>query len=159
MLRLYLMRRPAYSRQTPLFEKPSFVLAIIALLLLHIVVLGLLWTGLRRPRAIPAIATGFGAVILAVVGYQTGLLTGRTEASQLPSPSSLPSASNRQCREILRVLTENRIIREPTGGDRLVVARAAWEQVPESVRDQIVACAEELRPASAAGNPLEVVQQ
>lgn len=121
--------------------------------------LGLLWFGLRRPRAMAAIAGIYGAVILGVAVYQTGFFAGQTAAAQLPPPSSLPSASNRQCREIMTLLTQNRVILEEPRGDRLVVARAAWEQLPEPVRDQIVVCAEQLRPQEAMGNTLEVVQQ
>ena len=63
---------------------------IITLSVLHIVALGLLWLGLRRPRAMAAVAGGYVVVIIGVITYQTGLLAGPTAASQLPPPSSLP---------------------------------------------------------------------
>lgn len=135
------------------------MLAIVILFLLHLAVLGLLWFGLRRPGAMSWIAGGCGALILGVVIYQTGLITGPTVASQLPPLSSLPSASDRQCREIMTLLLQNRAILEEPRGERLVVARELWEQLPEPVRNQIVSCAEQQRPDRMQDRPLEVVQQ
>ncbi len=133
--------------------------AIIALLLLHIVALGLLWAASRRPRALAAFLAAYGVMIMGVIVHHTGLIAGPTAASQLPPPASLPSVSSRQCREILTLLSENRVILEPPTAERLVVAGAIWIQIPEQVRSQVVSCVEQMRPTGALSRPVEVVER
>lgn len=135
------------------------MLVTLLLLLVNGTALALLWFGLHRPRAFAMIASGYGLAVLALAAFHTGLFSGATAASALPEPSSLPSISNARCREIVNLLVENRIILRPPGGDRLLVARAAWQQLPEGVRDQVLSCAEQLTPERATGRPIEVVEQ
>lgn len=135
------------------------MIVILAILLVHVLLLGLLWFGLRHRRAMIGIASTYGLAMLGLIAFQTGHLGGASAAAVLPAPSSRPPISNRQCGEILTVLRENRIILEGSSGERLVVSRAAWEQIPATAQDQIISCAEQTRPEGRGGPPIDVVQR
>lgn len=135
------------------------MLVIVAILFLHVLLLGLLLLGARGARALGALGAGYGLAILVLIAVQTGHLSGPPPAAALPPPSSLPSVSNGRCREIVTLLVENRIILQQPGGTQLVVARAGWQQLPEEVREQIVSCVEQLFPDRATGRPIEVIER
>ena len=135
------------------------MIAIIAILIVHILLLGLLWLGLRSQRAMIGLVAVYGVGILGLIAFHTGHLSGPSSAAALPAPSSRQPISNRQCAEIMAVLRDNRVILEPLSAERLVVARATWEQVPTTAQDQIIACAEQMRPGGSGGRPIEVVQR
>ncbi len=125
----------------------------IAVTLIYAVVLGGLLLAYLKPRTTPVIGALFGAALFSVLSYQSGLLAGPTTASMLPPPAPVAAVSQGQCGRLFELLRDNNILLERPNANRLVVSRAAWSQIPESVRDRILACAGESQES------VEVVQR
>lgn len=113
----------------------------IAVAMIYAVVLGGLLAAYLKSGATPVIGFLFGAALFSVAGYQSGLLAGPSAASTLPAPARPAEASQGQCSRMFELLAENNILLEQPRAERLVVSRAAWSQIPETVREQIVQCA------------------
>lgn len=129
----------------------------IALLLYSAVVVPLLLavTNLWAGRAALAL---LGAGLTGLVLQQGGWLEHRSLAPfDIRDIESAALSEGGQCAQVLRLLTDARIIIDRSDPVRIVVSGQLWPQLPAAVRDATMACVEEGRSGDGAQQPIEVV--
>jgi hypothetical protein len=118
------------------------------------------------PAALAAMRPGFGGVAavfygiatLAAASFHTGIFSRDLAPHDFGAIGSQPTPGD-ECAEVLQLLQQARVIIDRRDPARLVVARAAWEQLPSAVRDAATFCADRARPEGENIRPLEVVPQ
>ena len=97
------------------------------------------------------------AVLAGLLAWHVGFKIGA-----MPDPRTLAKApvgivDSSRCEQVLSTAERGRLVLDRRNPNRLVVAAASWQQIPEEVRTAITECASSVRPADRRDTPVEVV--
>lgn len=106
----------------------------------------------RRPLAI------YGAAILAIVIFQTGVISRGSMSSTDVKHLISSDPTGDQCERVLEVLNEANVVLELAQG-RLFVSGQLWQQLPEEVREVVVGCSARLIRGEVDATELEVIER
>ena len=112
---------------------------------------------IRSEVRLPTIAF-YGISIFSVFAYHLGFSVGSVPVPSAASANRTTAPTQTQCEQAVAAAERGRIIVD-RDAQRLVVDEALWPQIPEAIRNALVACAESLRPEGSGDEPLEVVNR
>lgn len=95
-----------------------------------------------RPAGARWLAPLFGALVIGLAFYQTGLLRDSSLASTDVTHLVRADTAESQCQQVFDLLLENQVLLEEPSIEGLVVRGAAWDQLPPPVREAVVNCAQ-----------------
>jgi disulfide bond formation protein DsbB len=119
----------------------------------------------RNPRVRLLAALFYGFLMLGLTLYHTGI---RFEPGYQRSPAPTaagftnalaPDELTQRCTEALEAAENASLIRNRSNPERLVVDRALWRQMPDSVKQAIVMCLENSRPPGGSESEIEIIEQ
>lgn len=133
----------------------SSVLAILAVTGLYAALLAPLLLAVWKSAAALPVAGGYSVLLALTTGYHSGMFT-RTILPGDLSTAVAQVVPNAQCAEVLSLLDRAGAIMERNRPPRLVVAAAAWSQLPEEGQRVIVDCVERSWPSGTGPAQLDV---
>lgn len=116
--------------------------------------------GARLPAALL-----YGLLLLGLAVYHTGTwfepVQQRSPAPTAAEFANTPASDEltRRCAEALEAAESGSLIRDRSNPERLVVDRALWRQMPDSVKQAIVLCLENARPPGGSETEIEIVER
>jgi hypothetical protein len=127
------------------------MLAILIALSLYAVALVPLiaWAGSARAKGVFAVA--YGATILSIGLFQTGIFQRGTLTSVAGVTPAIALSSDSRCQQVLKLVEQAGLSIDVSDPAHIVIRGKAWDQAPQAVRDVVTACAERL---SASGSKL-----
>jgi hypothetical protein len=99
----------------------------------------------------------YGLVAAALLAWHVGFSVGPMPDAAAITRGNVGIGDGSRCEQVLATAERGRIVLDRRNPDRLVVAAALWQQLPEEVRAAIAECAGVVRPADRRETPVEVV--
>jgi hypothetical protein len=101
----------------------------------------------------------YGAVVAGLLAWHVGFSIGPIPdaASIARARAAGPAVSGSRCEQVLATAEQGRVVLDRRDPNRLVVAAALWQQLPEEVRAALTECADTVRPADQRERPVEIV--
>lgn len=95
-----------------------------------------------RPDSVRWLGVLYGTAIVGLAFYQTGIFSAGSLASTDVTHLVRADTPENRCQQVFAVLSENGVLLEQPSRDGLVVRGAAWDQLPQPVREAVTACAQ-----------------
>jgi hypothetical protein len=130
----------------------------IALLLHAATFIPLVWAALH-PARLPVMLSPMAAAIIALIFFQSGVLQQNKLASADVSHLLAGNTFADRCVQIIDALVEAGVAFSPPGPDGFVVNGAAWDQLPQTIQEPILACAQNLADPEAQGDQIELIRR
>lgn len=143
---------------------PTFVAIVIVLLLIALVPIPAL-VAMSRPRAAFVAVPFYLVLVVGLATYHVGLWSGESVAMPAPATAVVDNAGTaagppaQLCEQALTESERVGLIVNRASRPRVTVKGDMWAQLPQQVKDGLVACLEATRPQGLDAAPVEIVEQ